>query len=406
MNIKETIYNNFVRYVKVNTQSDPKNAANTPSTPEQWDLAKMLVKELNDLGLKNVLLTKHCYVLAELPANTAKKMPAIGLMAHMDTSSEFSGKNVKPQLHKNYKGGKINIGNNIVIDPAKDTKLKLCKGHDIVTAGGDTLLGADDKAGIAIVMAVLKYFKENPALKHGPVKIAFTPDEEIGHGSALMPLDTFKADFAYTLDSDVINIGYGNFNADACAVTITGVNTHPGQAKGVLVNPLLVAAEIITNWPKKHRAEHTDKEKGFIHFNDISGNIEKVTLKAIVREHDLKKMFALERELKTLCKKIESKYKGAKIDVVYKESYRNMKDVLKKYPAALNLLIKALKEEKTKYQLEQVRGGTDGARLSFRGLPTPNLFSGSSGWHGPYEWASLDKMAETFRICLNIVKER
>jgi tripeptide aminopeptidase len=252
---------------------------------------------------------------------------------------------------------------------------------------------------------MLEHLRENPQIKHGPVKIAFTVDEEIGHGSALLPLDKLKADFAYTLDSNVIDIGHGNFNADACAITITGVNTHPGSAKGVLVSPLLIASEIITMWPKKHRAEHTDKEKGFIHFNEINGGIEKIVLKAIAREHDLKKLFAMEAELKTLCKKLEATHKGAKISVQFKESYRNMKAVLKKYPQAMDYLLRALKEEKVSYRLEQARGGTDGARLSFRGLPTPNLFGCYSSAHGPYEWASLDRMADTLRVCLSIIKE-
>ncbi|MDR1684196.1 MAG: peptidase T [Elusimicrobiota bacterium] len=406
MNIKETLYNKLARYVKVDTKSDSANAAQTPSTPGQTTLAKMLVKELKELGLKNILLTKHSYVLAELPANTNKKMPAIGFMAHMDTSEDFPGKNVKPKLHKNYKGGPLEIGKGIVNTPQKDANLKLVKGHDLVTAGGDTLLGGDDKAGIAVIMTMLEHLKNNPQYKHGPVKIAFTPDEEIGHGSALLPLDKFKADFAYTLDSYIADIGNGNFNADSCAITITGVNTHPGTAKNVLVSPLLIASEIITKWPARHRAEHTDKEKGFIHFNDINGSIEKVVLKAIAREHDLKKLYAMERELNALCKKLQAAHKGAKIEVKFKESYRNMKDVLKKRPQAMQYLVRALKEERVPYRLEQARGGTDGARLSFRGLPTPNLFGAYSSAHGPYEWVSLDTMASTLRVALNIIKER
>jgi tripeptide aminopeptidase len=408
MNIKESLYSKFSKYVKVDTESDPKNHAATPSTQGQWTLAKILAGELKELGLKNVTVTKYCYVLGELPSNTSKKMPAVGFIAHMDTAPDYSCKNVKPQLHKNYDGGKIlvNAGKRFYIDPAKDPLLKLCKGHDIVTASGDTLLGGDDKAGIAVIMTMLEYFKNNPSVKHGALKVAFTPDEEIGHGSELLPLDKFKADFAYTLDGSVDDIGYGNFNADSAEVKITGVVSHPGEAKGVMVNPLLIAGAFINAWPKNRRPETTDKEQGFIHFNQIQGSIEGVTIKAIVREHDLKKLYKMEKDLKALAVKLEKKHPGAKIEVSCKESYRNMKDVLKKYPAAMTLLLKALKEKDFKYRPRQARGGTDGARLSFRGLPTPNMMNGVSGAHGPAEWASLDVMASIMRVCVNIVAER
>lgn len=408
MDIKKTLYSKFERYVKVDTTSNPANAAVTPSTQEQFVLAKMLAKELKDLGLKNILITKHCYVLAELPANTKKKMPSIAFIAHMDTVADSPGKNVKPKLH-HYKGGKlvINAQKKMFIDPKDSADLRFCKGHDIVSSSGDTLLGGDDKAAIAIVMTMLQYLKENPSFKHGPVKVAFTPDEEIGHGSELLPLDRLKADFGYTLDSGVNKLEFGNFNANGVTIDITGKVTHTGSGKADgMINPIYLAAQIITRWPDKYRSECTEGTQGFIHFKDITGGMDKVTIKALSREHDLKKMKKMEQELVKLCKKVEKEYSGSKIDVSFKEQYRNMLEIHKKHPQAVNLLLKALKEEKVKYINSQARGGTDGARLSFRGLPTPNMMCGFSAFHSRYEWVSLDIMQNMFRVCLNIIKER
>lgn len=408
MNIKSSLYNNFVRYVKIDTAANPEKSSQTPSSTGQMVLAKILAKELKDIGLKNIILTKHAYVIAELPANTNKKMPAVAFIAHMDTSPDYSGKNVNPVLHKKYKGGKIvlNAKKGIVIDPAKDPLLKICKGHDIVTADGSTLLGGDDKAGAAIIMTLVEYLKNNPEIKHGPVKVVFTPDEEIGHGAELLPLDKLNADFAYTIDGSVDTVDCGNFNADAATVTLTGVAVHPGYAKNVLINPLLLASEIITMWPKNKRAETTEKEQGFIHFFHIDSSEEKAVLKAIVRDHDLKKLLKLEKELEAIAAKVQKKYPGSKIEVKFEESYRNMKDILKKNPMAMKVLTKALKEARVKCKFIQVRGGTDGARLSFRGLPTPNIMAGVSGMHGPFEWVSLDVMENVVKVCANIVKER
>ncbi len=407
MNNKEVLYCKLEKYTKILTPSDEANAAKTPSTPQQTVLAKVLAAELKDLGLK-VTLTPHCYVLGELAANSAKKLPSIGFIAHLDTVKEFTDKPITPKLHKKYNGGKllINAAKKLYLNPASDKLLKLAKGHDIVSTDGTTILGADDKAGIAIIMTMLEYFKNNPSAKHGKILVAFTPDEEIAHGAELLPLDTFKADFAYTLDGSIDGICNGNFNGDTALVEFIGVSTHPGLAKDIMINPLALAAEFIAAWPQKDRPEHSDKEKGFVHFNEINGNIEKVTVKAIVREHDLKKLKQLEKDLNALAKKIEGKHKGAKINIKFTEGYRNMKDVLKKHPAAMKCLLAALKQEKVKYSICQARGGTDGARLTLRGLPTPDISAGYSGEHGPFEWVSLDTMEKSLRLCINIVSEK
>ena len=407
MNNKEMLYSKLEKYVKILTPSDEANVDNTPSTPQQTAFAKVLAAELKALGLK-VTLTPHSYVLGELAANSTEKLPSVGFIAHMDTVKEFTDKPITPKLHKKYNGGKllINAAKKLYLNPASDKLLKLAKGHDIVSTDGTTILGADDKAGIAIIMTMLEYFKANPAAKHGKVLVAFTPDEEIAHGAELLPLDTFKADFAYTLDGSIDGICNGNFNGDTAIVEFVGVSTHPGLAKDIMINPLVLAAEFVAAWPQKDRPEHSDKEKGFVHFNEISGNIEKVTIKAIVREHDLKKLKQLEKDLAALAKKVEKKHKGAKITVKIIESYRNMKDILKKNPAAMKCLLAALKHEKVKYTISQARGGTDGARLTFRGLPTPDISAGYSGEHGPFEWTSLDTMEKSLRLCINIVSEK
>jgi tripeptide aminopeptidase len=408
MDMKNVLYDKLIRYVKIKTPSNPENTKETPSSPEQWNLAKQLAKELKELGAKNVEVTKHCYVIAEYPSNSTKKLPAIGFIGHMDTVEVFTANEIKPLLHKNYKGGKIVLDakKKLFLDPAKDPLLKRVKGHDLVSSSGDTILGADDKAGIAITMTMLEYLKNNPRFKHGPVKVAFTPDEEIGHGSGLLPLNKLKADFAYTIDSPPGRGCNGNFNGDSVAIKITGISCHTGAAKGLMVNPIIVAGDFITSWPKKHRPEHTDKEKGFIWFNTISGGMEEVIIKGGSREHDLKKLAALNNELRALAKKMEKKHKGAKIEVTIKEFYRNMKDVLNKHPEAMKRLLRAMKEEKVPLKIEQGRGGTDGSRLSFRGLPTPDFSAGYGGEHGPFEWASLDSMNDSLKLALNIVKER
>lgn len=408
MNNKEVLYSKLEKYVKILTPSDEANCQNTPSTPVQTEFAKILAAELKDLGLKNITVTKNAYVFGELPSNSAKALPSVGFIAHMDTVKEFTDSPIKPQLHKKYDGKKllINKSKKIYLDPKSDKLLKRAKGHDIVSTYGETILGADDKSGIAIIMTMLEYFKNNPQAKHGRIFAGFTPDEEIGHGAELLPLDKFKADFAYTLDGGIGGICNGNFNADAVIVEIVGVSTHPGLAKDIMINPVVLASELINAWPKKHRPEHSDKEKGFIHFNDISGNIEKVTVKGIVREHDLKKLFALEKELTALAKKVEKQHKGAKITLKFVESYRNMKDILKKRPQGMKALLAAMKKEKVNYEIIQARGGTDGARLTFRGLPTPDISAGYSGEHGPLEWVSLDAMESSLRLCINIVSEK
>ncbi|MDR0292520.1 MAG: peptidase T [Elusimicrobium sp.] len=397
---KQIILNRFLKYVKIETASNP-DAQNCPSTQGQMRFAKMLAEELKTIGASKVRLSEHGYVMAEIPASAGVKAPAVGFIAHMDTSPDFNGKNVNPRVHKHYRGGAIVINKqkNMSVTPSNE-----CKGHDIITTDGTSLLGADDKAGIAIIMTLAETLIKNPQIKHGPVKIAFTPDEEIGRGADKFDVASFGAKYAYTIDGDKLgSVENGSFNADAFKIEITGVNCHPGSAKNILVNPVRVAADLINSWPVSKLPETTEGTEGFILFNYVSGNVEKMEIKGIIREHDLSKLHTLEKELKKLTETKQAAWKGANITLTIKEQYRNMKIVLDKNPAALKKLEAALKACGIKYNLHQIRGGTDGARLSFMGLPTPNIFAGYDGAHGPYEWASLNAMEKSFEVIKEIV---
>ncbi|MCL2888249.1 MAG: peptidase T [Elusimicrobia bacterium] len=397
---KQLILNRFLKYVKMETASNP-DAETCPSTPGQMQFAKMLAEELKTIGASKIRLSEYGYVMAEIPASAGVKAPAVGFIAHMDTSPDFNGKNVNPRVHKNYDGGKIVINKlkNMSVTPGAD-----CKGHDMITTDGTSLLGADDKAGIAIIMTLAETLIKNPQIKQGPVKIAFTPDEEIGRGADKFDVKAFGADYAYTIDGDKLgSVENGNFNADSFKIEITGVNCHPGSAKNIMVNPVRAAADLINSWPVSKLPETTEGTEGFILFNNVTGNVEKMEIKGIIREHDLNKLYALEEELKKLIEAKKATYNGANIALTIKEQYRNMKIILDKNPAALEKLEAALKACGVKYKLRQIRGGTDGARLSFMCLPTPNIFAGYDGAHGPYEWASLDAMEKSFEVIKEIV---
>ncbi|ACC98084.1 Peptidase [Elusimicrobium minutum Pei191] len=406
MDFKQNILEKFLRYVKTETTSDTESSSK-PSTKTQLEFAAVLAKEMETLGIKDIKISKTGHLTGSIPANNDAKAPTIGFIAHIDTSPDFNGKNVNPQIHKNYAGGAIviNKDKNMSISPEMDKILNDVTGHDIITTDGNSLLGADDKAGIAIIMTMAQYLKNNPSFKHGPVKIAFTPDEEIGTGILDFDVADFKADFAYTVDGSVMGeIENGNFNADKFKIEITGVNCHPGTAKDVMVNPVRVAADLINRWPESKLPETTEGEEGFILFNTLKGNIEKTEIGGIIREHDLKKLTDLEDSLKKIIEDTKAKFKGAQIKLTISEQYRNMKDVLAKNPEAMNKLLSALEDMGIKYKISQIRGGTDGARLSFMGLPTPNIFAGYSQPHGPYEWASLDAMAIACKFILKIVE--
>ena len=404
--LQQKIYNRFVRYVAVDTTSDPTSNV-TPTTPSQISFAHTLAQEMRSIGFTDVEVDEYGFVTGLLPANTDKKAPVIGLFAHMDTVCDFNGKNVRPQVHPNYDGGKITINaeKKVFLSPDTDHNLKLCIGDDIVTADGNSLLAGDDKIGIATIMTLAEYLLAHPEIKHGPIKAAFTIDEETGTGIAYFDIEKFGADFAYTVDGATLgDIDCGNFNADTVTIYITGKTCHPGSAKGFMANPVRIAADIVSSWPEDKLPETTEGEEGFVLFKDVEGGLDKAVLKGIVREHDLNKFEQFKKMLEELVAEKRSKYPAAKIEIEFKKQYRNMREILKERPQAMELLEAALRENHVQYRLTQARGGTDGAQMSLRGLPTPNIFAGYENPHGPYEWLSMGWVEKTFHILETIVK--
>lgn len=404
--IQQRIYNRFVQYVAVETTSDP-TSKSVPSTPSQILFADRLAREMKSVGFTNVEVDEYGFATGTLPANTDKPAPVIGLFAHMDTVCDFNGKDIHPVLHPNYQGGNITINadKKMFLTPENAAGLKLCLGHDIVTSDGNTILAGDDKIGIAIIMTLAEYLTAHPEIKHGPIKAAFTIDEEIGTGIGYFDIKRFGADFAYTIDGGNLgDIDCGNFNADAVTVRIIGRSCHPGSAKDFMANPVRIAADIISSWPEDKLPETTDGEDGFILFKDITGGLEKAEVQGIVREHDLHKFEQFKKMLTDLVEEKRAKYPGAKIELEFKEQYRNMREILKQKPRAMELLEGALKENQIAYKLTQCRGGTDGSQLSLNGLPTPNIFAGYENPHGPYEWLSLGWVEKVFKVLSSIVQ--
>lgn len=404
--LQQKIYNRFVRYAAVETTSDPASKS-IPSTPSQISFAHMLAAEMKTVGFQEVEVDEFGIVTGLLPANTSKKAPVIGFLAHMDTVCDYSGKDVRPVLHPNYDGGTltINADKNMFLSPETAPNLKLCLGDDIVTADGNTLLGGDDKIGIAIIMTLAEHLLAHPEIEHGPIKAAFTIDEEIGTGIGYFDIERFGADFAYTVDgANLGEVDCGNFNADTVTIHITGKSCHPGSAKGFMANPVRIAADIVSSWPEDKLPETTDGEDGFVLFKDIEGGLESATLRGIVREHDLAKFENFKVMLENLAEEKRKKYPAAKIEIKFKEQYRNMREILKEQPRAMELLEEALKENKVEYRLTQARGGTDGSQLSLRGLPTPNLFAGYENPHGPYEWLSMNWVEKAFSVLESVAK--
>lgn len=404
-NYNFTCKQRFLKYVQFDTQSNEES--NTiPSTAKQKDLAKYLVEELKSLGLKDAYMDKYGYVWATLPANVDYEVPVNGLIAHMDTAPTVSGANVKPQIHENYQGGDIVLKNGKKITVAENPVLKQMIGHDIITTDGTTLLGADDKAGIAEIMDALNFLIIHPEVKHGTIKIAFTPDEEIGRGTQKFDVEKFGAKYAYTIDGGQKGeIEYETFSADAVTIVFNGKNVHPGYAKGKMINAVKVASYFIDLLPKdKLSPETTEGREGYVHPIEIKGNPEAVTVKFIIRDFETPKLKEYEDMLRKLANQAVSKYPGASFEFTVKEQYRNMAEVIKKYPEVVEIAKQALKNVGIQPIEHPIRGGTDGARLSFMGLPTPNLFAGGHNFHSIYEFVSVQDMQDAVKTIVEICR--
>ena len=395
----------FLRYVQVDTQSNP-TSSSCPSTEKQKDLGRMLVDELRAMGIADAHLDEHGYVYATIPANTDKPVPIICFCSHMDTSPDCSGTHVKPIVHRNYQGGDISLPDDptVVIKPGEHPDLFKQLGNDIITASGTTLLGADDKAGIAEIMAAAELLMTHPEIKHGTIKILFTPDEEIGRGVDNLDLAKLGADFAYTVDGETAgSIEDETFSADGVTVTINGISVHPGFAKGKLQSALKIAAQIIGTLPKDRLSpETTSGHEGFVHPVAIKGGVEQASIDFIVRDFIDENLQAHEQELEGIVKSVVSSYPGCSYRFDVNEQYRNMKQVLDRHPLIMEIGIAAIHRAGMQPIQRSIRGGTDGSRLSFMGLPCPNIFAGGHAFHGKQEWVSVQDMEKAVQTILNI----
>ena len=406
-NYNFTVLERFLRYVKIDTQSNEESET-FPSDPKQLELSKLLVDELKSIGLKDAQLDEHGYVTATLPANTEKKVPVIGFIAHVDTSPAVSGKDVNPIINKNYQGGKITLqkDESKFISPETNPVLNDMIGHDIITTDGTTLLGADDKAGIAEIMDAMNYLIQNPQIKHGTIKVCFTPDEEVGRGTEKFDVKKFGADYAYTIDGSTRGeVETETFSADAVVIKIKGINVHPGYAKNKMVNSLKVAAALMESLPKDTLSpETTEGREGYVHCTSINGNEELTTLKFIIRDFDAEKLKEYEALLKTLTQKAVDKFPGASFTFEVIEQYRNMIYVLKNHPQVTEYAIEALNRLGIKPINSSIRGGTDGSRLSYMGLPTPNLFAGGHNFHANTEFVSVQDMQASVKNIVTLIQ--
>lgn len=403
---KEKIINRFLRYVKIDTTSDPNNPE-FPSTEKQWDLAKLLVKELREIGMSDVHLDENCYIMATLPSTVNYQVPTIGFVAHIDTSPDFNGTNVNPQIHKNYDGNDIvlNEKENIVLSPAYFEDLLQYKGQTIITTDGTTLLGADDKAGVTEIVSAMEYLINHPEIKHGTIRICFTPDEEVGKGAHLFDVEKFGAEWAYTMDgSQIGELEYENFNAAGAVVTIEGKSVHPGYAKGKMINSMLIANEFISALPSKEIPQETTGYEGFFHLHDISGNVEKTTLEYIIRDHDMELFVNRKKQFQSIADDLNKKIGKELIAVQIKDQYYNMKEKVVPVIHSIDIAEEAMKDLGIKPLIKAIRGGTDGSQLSFKGLPCPNIFAGGHNFHGRYEYVPVESIIKATQVIVKITE--
>ena len=401
---KEHITKRFLSYVTIDTESDPNNPA-FPSTEKQWDLAKFLVKELSDIGLNDITLDENCYVMATLPSNLDYEVPTIGFVSHIDTTPDYTGANVNPQIHHNYDGKDIilNEKENIILSSSYFEDLLQYKGQTIITTDGSTLLGADDKAGITEIVSAMEYLIKHPEIKHGKIRICFTPDEEVGKGAHKFDVEKFGAEWAYTMDgSQIGELEYENFNAAGAKIIINGKIVHPGYAKGKMINSMTIASDFISRFPKNEVPESTEGYEGFFHLYQIDGKVEQTILHYIIRDHD-KELFENRKDfLKSVVSNLNKELGSDSIEIEISNQYYNMKEKVVPVMHIVDIAEEVMKDLNIIPLIKPIRGGTDGSQLSFMGLPCPNIFAGGHNFHGRYEYVPVESMMKATEVIVGI----
>ncbi|MCR4764548.1 MAG: peptidase T [Bacteroidaceae bacterium] len=396
----------FLKYVSFETTSDEESGV-TPSTPGQMVLAKYLKEELDSLGLEDVFLDDNGYLYATLPTNTDKQVPVVGFIAHMDTAPDMSGKHVTPRIVEHYDGGDIvlNAAENIILSPTQFPELKSHIGEDLIVTNGNTLLGADDKAGIAEIISGVEYLKEHPEIEHGKIRIAFNPDEEIGLGAHKFDVERFGCDFAYTFDGgEVGELEFENFNAAAAKLTFTGRNVHPGTAKNKMINSIRVANHFVSMLPSHETPEHTEGYEGFYHIISFNGTVEQTVVNYIIRDHSRERFESRKREFQHLTNKINAEYGEGTLKLELRDQYYNMREKIEPVMYVIDIAKEAMLASDVKPVVKAIRGGTDGAQLSFKGLPCPNIFAGGMNMHGRFEYVPIPSMEKAMRVMVKIAE--
>ena len=402
----QKIIDRFLSYASIDTQSDP-GSTTTPSTKKQWDLANLLFDELKEIGLNDVTIDENAYIMATLPSNIAYEVPTIGFIAHLDTSPDFTGTDVKPQIHENYDGKDIllNKEENITLSPDYFDDLLLYKGQTIITTDGTTLLGADDKAGITEIVSAMEYMIEHPEIKHGKIRIGFTPDEEIGRGAHKFDVKKFGADWAYTMDGSTVGeLEYENFNAAGAVVTIKGKIVHPGYAKGKMINSMLIANKFINGLPKNEIPQETEGYEGFFHLHDMHGDVEQTKLEYIIRDHNMETFLHRKKIFEDLAHNLNKKLGSDLIQIEITDQYFNMREKVEPVMHIVDIAEEAMKLLSIKPLIKAIRGGTDGSQLSYKGLPCPNIFAGGHNFHGRYEYLPAESLQKARDVIIKVAE--
>ncbi|AZQ43748.1 peptidase T [Nonlabens ponticola] len=401
----QEITDRFISYITIDTESDPASDT-TPSTEKQWNLARKLHQELLDMGLSDASIDENAYVMATIPSNLDREAPTIGFISHFDSTPDFTGANIKPQIIENYDGDDIPLkGSDLILSPDYFEDLKQYKGQTIITTDGTTLLAADDKAGITEIMTAAKHLMDHPEIKHGDIKIGFTPDEEIGRGAHKFEVAKFGADWAYTMDgSQIGELEYENFNAAGAVVTVKGKIVHPGYAKGKMINSMYIATEFIGSLPRLETPEHTEDYQGFFHLHDMEGAVEETKLHYIIRDHDKDHFEARKEMMRKLVADLNAQYDTDAVSIEIKDQYFNMKEKVEPVMHIVEIAEQAMKDLDIEPIIKPIRGGTDGSQLSYMGLPCPNIFAGGHNFHGPYEYVPVESMIAASKVIVRIAE--